>query len=103
MDWDTAVFGDYYWRTKKRMKNKIKLIMCAMVLAISLTGCNYANVETTYDPEQEDIQSMFIKIEESPSWYVAYHRETKVMCVVGDNSGNFTLLVDENGKPMLYE
>ena len=40
MDWDTAVFGDYYWRTKKRMKNKIKLIMCAMVLAISLTGCN---------------------------------------------------------------
>lgn len=88
------------------MKNKIKLITCAMVLAISLTGCNYANVETNYDPEQEDIQSMFVKIEEGPSWSVVYHRETKVMYVVsssGYNSGNFTLLVDENGNPMLYE
>ena len=88
------------------MKDKIKLIICVMVLAISLTGCNYANVETTYDPEQNDIQSMFVKIEDGPSWSVVYHRETKVMYVVssgGYNLGNFTLLVDEDGKPMLYK
>jgi hypothetical protein len=49
---------------------------------------------------------MFIKIETTDDYYIVYHRETKVMYAVSDgayNRGIFTLLVDEDGRPMLYE
>ena len=84
----------------------IKILICVVALSIGLNACNYANVETTYDPEQEDIQSMFVEVESTSAWKVVYHRKTKVMYAVSWSSynyGTFTLLVDENGEPMLYE
>ena len=39
------------------------------------------------------------------SYEVVYHKQTKVMYVVSDgvnNKGSFTLLVDANGKPLVY-
>lgn len=72
-------------------------LLCGMLFA---SGCQIMEcVEPTSDT------SMFVLIEETQLWSVVYHRETKVMYVVscgGYNSGNFTLLVDRFGKPMMY-
>lgn len=46
------------------------------------------------------------KSKEGGTYRIVYHKENKVMYAVsssGYNAGNFTLLVDENGDPMLYE
>ena len=72
-------------------------LLCGMLFA---SGCQ--KIERV-EPERDT--SMFVLIEETPSWKVVYHRETKVMYAVsfgGNNSGNFTLLVDRFGKPMIY-
>lgn len=50
--------------------------------------------------------SMFVEIERAMEWRVCYHRETKVMYAVSatpDNYGNFTLLVNPDGSPMIYK
>ena len=50
--------------------------------------------------------SMFVRIEEGAYWDVYYHQETKVMYVMSlssYNRGNFTVMVDQDGSPMLYE
>lgn len=50
--------------------------------------------------------SMFVEIECTDIWKVVYHKETKVMYAIsssGDNYGNFTLLVNADGSPMLWE
>lgn len=89
------------------MKKKvIALIFSAFALSTVLTGCNYATTEKTYDTEDENIKSMFIEVEDAGLWKVVFDKETKVMYVVsngGYNSGNFTLLVDENGNPKLWD
>lgn len=90
-------------------KNRICAVMTAICLTLS--SCAYSTVEYA-DPfvdvsgEMQEIpKSMFIIIETTNDWKVVYHKETKVMYVVSDgveNRGNFTLLVDENGNPLLY-
>lgn len=89
------------------MKKKIlALIFSGVVLSTVLTGCNYAETDKAYDSEDENIKSMFVEVEESLTWKVVYDKETKVMYAVsggGYNRGNFTLLVDENGNPKLWD
>ena len=84
---------------------KRKIIAMAVLACLLLTGCSNYTVED--ENEQSDIKvSMFVEVEETGSWRVVYHRETKVMYVVSSysyNSGNFTLLVNADGSPMLWE
>lgn len=49
--------------------------------------------------------SMFVEVEKTGEWRVVYHKDTKVMYTVscgGYNSGDFTLLVNADGTPMLW-
>lgn len=55
-----------------------------------------------------DKSSMFVQIEHSlyGGWRIVYHRDTKVMYAVSSdahNGGVFTVLVNPDGTPMLYE
>ena len=78
---------------------KISAIILAMAAMLSLTAC------TKYEKENINDTSMFVVIEETSSWVVVYHKETKVMYAVswgGYNAGTFTVMVDENGKPLIY-
>lgn len=83
---------------------KTKLILAALICAVSMlvTSCDYTDVET----KNTESVSMFVCVETTNSWKIVYHRETKVMYAVSDytrNSGNFTLLVNPDGSPMLWE
>lgn len=86
------------------MKKRILSVILVAVLLFSLTGCDYSTIETE-EQAKEDTSSMFICVETSAYWKVVYHKETKVMYVVSNGSynyGTFTLLVDIDGKPMLW-
>lgn len=85
------------------MKRLFIACILALMLSVALCACEpqMSNVQTTA-PSND---SMFIKIETTEHWYVVYHKETKVMYVVSNDAyiqGIFTVLVDENGNPMLY-
>lgn len=79
------------------MKKIIALMI--VVLAMALTGCS--EVE-----EKSAEKSNFVKVEDNYNWYIVYHKETKVMYAVSRgsyNCGTFTLLVNADGTPMLWE
>ena len=79
---------------------KKRILSAILAMAICLSGC--AKVES----ERKNDTSMFVCVEDSGHWEIVYHKETKVMYVVSAgyyNMGTFTLLVDEDGKPMLWE
>jgi len=84
------------------MKRKLAYILILSMLLLS--GCEMAEVESVNDNKEDT--SMFVKIEQTGMWEIVYHKETKVMYVVSCgayNGGTFTLLVDADGKPMLWE
>ena len=85
------------------MTHKIVLIalLCVMVSAC-LLGCGQ-KVTNESDSKQE---SMFVIIENAYQWTIVRHKETGVMYAVSEgiyNCGTFTLLVNADGTPMIWE
>lgn len=83
----------------------MKKIILSIILVLSILFLNScSNTKVKKEPTTEN--SMFVIVEQTNTWKVVYHKETKVMYVVSSgtyNSGTFTLLVDEEGKPLLWE
>lgn len=80
---------------------KILSMALVLTLVICLAGCN-----SVRDVSDSNKASEFICIEKTDNWIIVYHEETKVMYAVsggGRNAGTFTLLVNADGSPMLYE
>lgn len=80
------------------------IVTLVLIACLSMTSCNQSKVVTHEDVDSN--VSMFIEVERSTNWQIVYHRDTKVMYAVSMghyNYGTFTLLVDENGSPMVYE
>lgn len=82
-------------------------IILAMVVAtsIGLVGCDYAAMESE-EEDYSNVPSMFVQVEKGDSYRVVYHKDTKVMYAIscsGYNMGNFTVMLDADGTPMLYE
>lgn len=81
----------------------MKKLFIAILMLFALTGCVPNSSESIVS---KDTPSMFVRVEEGFSWDVYYHRDTKVMYAVSDgvkNSGTFTVLVNPDGTPMLWE
>lgn len=74
------------------------------LLGLTLCGCSVNKMnEDNYDSSE---QSMFVLVEKGLNHYVVYHEDTKVMYVVSggaNNTGTFTMLVNPDGSPLLYE
>lgn len=82
---------------------KFILFLTAVLMIVAFCACasNYTESEVV-----EGQSSMFVKVESGPNWNVYYHRDTKVMYAVSwgsYNYGTFTLLVNPDGSPMLWE
>ena len=81
----------------------MKKIVIALLALMLLTGC--AKVERIEKPEAENV-SRFVTVETTTIWKVVVDKDTHVMYAVslgGYNSGTFTLLVDAEGKPLIYK
>lgn len=82
-------------------KNKLLAILVAFTLSFGISGCG-SKVE--HEPDNDT--SMFVEVEHAMYWRVVYHKKTKVMYAVSNstyNCGNFTLLVNPDGSPMLWK
>lgn len=84
----------------------MKKILAIFILLFMflLTGCGGKT-----DSQNSQKTNMFIIIQESSSAYpykIVYQKDTKVMYAVSNgyyNSGVLTVLVNQDGTPMLYE
>lgn len=87
------------WEGEKRMK---RVILMVMLISGLVAGC--AEVESA---QSEPVEvSRFMEVENSWNWRVVVDRETGVMYAVSNgsyNMGTFTLLVDADGKPLIWE
>lgn len=80
----------------------ILIIITAMIILLA-TGC--AKVENKFEQEPVDV-SMFERVEYTSVWEIVADRETGVMYAVSRgmyNQGTFTVLVDADGKPMIWD
>lgn len=76
---------------------KIIISLILTVMLAMLTGCADSVAET---------EKRFVKISDEGAFYICYDKKTKVEYAVSDvyyNVGTLTLLVDAEGKPLLYE
>ena len=81
---------------------KTLLIIALVLLTVILSGCT----QTTAIKEMPQQESIFVLVENATMYCVVYDSETKVMYAVswyGAGSGVFTLLVNADGSPKLWE
>lgn len=65
-----------------------------------------ARLKTNTYYNEDGYDQMFTVVEDMGTFVVIYDNKTKVMYAVSDsqyNHGTVTLLVDENGLPLLYD
>ena len=83
---------------------KILRVITAIITAMILMGCE--KVESV-EPVNEPVNvSRFMTVENMASWIIVVDRETGVMYAVSMgmyNGGTFTLLVDDEGNPLIYK
>lgn len=85
-------------------REKLIFLSLLTVLFLSLCGCDIKN-----GPSHEDRnvgESMFVEVEDAALWIIVYHKDTKVMYAVSklsSGAGHFTVLVNPDGSPMIWE
>jgi hypothetical protein len=80
---------------------KILVLFLILFSLFSLGGCVENEIE--YQIQEG---SMFVIVENTEEWKIVYNNRTKVMYAVSDGtraSGTFTLLVNSDGTPMLWD
>lgn len=85
---------------------KVVLMLSLLLIMLTSASCKSASEVNTIEEYSADKSSMFVLIETGPYWHVVYNKYTKVMYTVSDSyskgSGIFTVLVNADGSPMLY-
>lgn len=82
------------------MKKLITIVLIVLMI-LTMTAC--ATKRTSEAVKSET--SRMVEIEETGKYFIVYDKYTKVMYAVSNgsyNRGTFTLLVDANGNPVLY-
>lgn len=85
---------------------KVALILSLLLIMLSSASCRSTSEVDTIADYDTNKSSMFIVVETGQYWHVVYNKYTKVMYTVSDSygkgSGIFTVLVNADGSPMLY-
>ena len=84
---------------------KITKLFVLILLCQLLCGCHLSKVSREIEQIDRD-RSMFVNVEDAACWSVYYHKDTKVMYVFSKgryNAGNMTVMLDADGKPLLWE
>lgn len=97
----SAVHGAALQKSRLSMKRIIAIMLMA-VMMLSLSACRTKRTSEITKGET----SRMVYVEETGSYCIVYDKYTKVMYAVSNgayNMGTFTLLVDADGNPLLYE
>ena len=85
------------------MKKTFIVFVMIVAMAFGLIGCH----NDSQPKELESVDgSSFLIVEYGVNYDIVYHKETKVMYIVSDgeyNRGNFTVMVNADGTPMVYK
>lgn len=90
-------------------KLQLTLVIC-IIMAMLFAACagskaEPANAASVIDT-REDYNNVFEQVGYGEDYIIVYHKQTKVMYVVSAeyrNRGNFTVLVNPDGTPMIYK
>ena len=86
------------------MKYKFLLLVAVILALVAIvSGCEYKHVDVS---QVQDDNSRFVIVEETYTWQVVRDKYTGVMYAVscgGYNGGNFTVLINKDGTPMIWE
>lgn len=86
---------------------KIAILGIVIAMLFSLCGCtiNTGTGDVIDIATGEIKEERFIKVYEEEAFYILADKETKVQYLVYaiGYKGGITILLDENGKPLLYE
>lgn len=85
------------------MKKFVVIFMVIALCACLFVGCGGGS--PSFD-ENVSQSSSFVIVEDGDGYNVVYHRDTKVMYAYSTSSynyGNFCLLVNADGTPMIWE
>lgn len=80
----------------------MKKVIALLLILLMLVGCG----KTEMAESESGDDKRFVTIENSGAYLIVADRETGVMYAVsngGYNCGTFTLLVDEDGKPLIWD
>ena len=86
-------------KNKRLISQTLTALLVGSLCAMFMCGCTRVKKE-----ELADV-SRFVCVEDKYEWKVVYDRYTRVMYAVSQgsyNRGTFTLLVDADGKPLLW-
>ena len=80
----------------------MKKVMAILLILLMLVGCG----KTKKDESESGLGKRFVTIETAWTYLIVADRETGVMYAVSNgmyNCGTFTLLVDKDGSPLLWD
>ena len=80
--------------------------LIAIFVAIALCACLFVGCSSPETDENVSKSSSFVIVEDGYGYKVVYHKDTKVMYTYSAsryNHGNFCLLVNPDGTPMIWE
>ncbi len=79
----------------------MKKVLAIVIVLLMLVGC-----AKTEKVKEQSFVSRFMTVESTNAWRIVVDRETRVLYAVSlgmYNIGVFTVLVDADGKPLLWE
>lgn len=82
-----------------------RIMILLLVATLILTGCGQTKYVYVEDTKTVSDASRFVEVEWVKfNWKILVDKETRVMYAVsdGDNRGNFTILINADGTPLLY-
>lgn len=86
--------------TEEILKTTTVIIILSIVMLVVLL------IDFSNEDEDLDRDSSFVCVETTSINKIVYHKETKVMYAIStgrNNKGVFTMLVDEDGNPMIWK
>ena len=80
--------------------------LTVFLMAIALYACLFVGCGSPSADENVSKPSSFVIVEDANGYNIVYHKDTKVMYTYSTSSynyGNFCLLINPDGTPMIWE
>ena len=92
-------------KTIKRIIASLAVFLVIISIVVMFAGCTSTRAEAK-EVDDVDDGNTFILVDADYYCWIVYHKDTKVMYAVsrsGYNAGTYTVLVNADGTPMIWE
>ena len=92
-------------KTIKRIVASLAVFLVIISIVVMFAGCTSTKAEAK-EVDDVDDGNTFILVDADYYCWIVYHKDTKVMYAVsrsGYNAGTYTVLVNADGTPMIWE